>query len=255
MTFHPKMLGFYRIFAGELPQEVAHSQHGEVGLSENVGNIPNEIAIFHRDNDQQNHWVFRGFPYIFRQTQVNKRRWRWSFALLAISCWWSSRMSLRRETLSRQRSLVWRSWTRDLTWEKCGRLNGENISDCWKAKNIWKFVGKSDYCWPNHIPIGSMYGMYANIGGILMVNVTICTITWILWDMERLWDNYRMVNVYSGRSAALVIPRARPCQRRWRSGNSGRWVFCPTLQQMWRRWHSWHGAAWKKSEDGASTLW
>ena len=22
--------------------------------------IPNEIAIFHRDNDQQNHWVFRG---------------------------------------------------------------------------------------------------------------------------------------------------------------------------------------------------
>ena len=26
-------------------------------LSENVGYIPNEIAIFHRDNDQQNHWV------------------------------------------------------------------------------------------------------------------------------------------------------------------------------------------------------
>ena len=30
---------------------------GDVGLSENVGYIPNEIAIFHRDNDQQNHWV------------------------------------------------------------------------------------------------------------------------------------------------------------------------------------------------------
>ena len=28
-----------------------------LGLSENVGYIPNEIAIFHRDNDQQNHWV------------------------------------------------------------------------------------------------------------------------------------------------------------------------------------------------------
>ena len=28
-----------------------------VGLSENVGCIPNEIAIFHRDNDQQNHWL------------------------------------------------------------------------------------------------------------------------------------------------------------------------------------------------------
>ena len=24
---------------------------------ENVGYIPNDIAIFHRDNDQQNHWV------------------------------------------------------------------------------------------------------------------------------------------------------------------------------------------------------
>ena len=28
-----------------------------MGLSENRVNIPNEIAIFHRDNDQQNHWV------------------------------------------------------------------------------------------------------------------------------------------------------------------------------------------------------
>ena len=25
-----------------------------------IGYIPNEIAIFHRDNDQQNHWFFRG---------------------------------------------------------------------------------------------------------------------------------------------------------------------------------------------------
>ena len=31
-----------------------------MGVSENVGYIPNEIAIFHRDNDQQNHWVFWG---------------------------------------------------------------------------------------------------------------------------------------------------------------------------------------------------
>ena len=29
----------------------------QMGLSENVGYIPNEIAIFHRDNDQQNHWL------------------------------------------------------------------------------------------------------------------------------------------------------------------------------------------------------
>ena len=29
----------------------------DMGLSENVGYIPNEIAICYRDNDQQNHWV------------------------------------------------------------------------------------------------------------------------------------------------------------------------------------------------------
>jgi len=29
-------------------------------LSENVGYIPNEIAIKNRDNDQQNHWIKRG---------------------------------------------------------------------------------------------------------------------------------------------------------------------------------------------------
>ena len=35
---------------------------------ENVGYIPNEIAIFHRDNDQQNHWAigYNGLHNIFR---------------------------------------------------------------------------------------------------------------------------------------------------------------------------------------------
>ena len=48
--------------------ENIHSHH--MGLSENVGYIPNEIAIFHRDNDQQNHWVqwgtnhFQTHPYV-----------------------------------------------------------------------------------------------------------------------------------------------------------------------------------------------
>ena len=42
-----------------------------MGLSENRVNLPNEIAIFHRDNDQQNHWVdwgtnnFQANPYDF----------------------------------------------------------------------------------------------------------------------------------------------------------------------------------------------
>ena len=34
----------------------------------------------------------------------------------------------------------------------------------------------SDGNWSWNIPIGSMYGIYANIGGILMVNVTIYSI-------------------------------------------------------------------------------
>ena len=43
-----------------------------MGLSENVGYIPNEIAIFHRaDNDQQNLGTM-GYT-IFRQTHMVKR--------------------------------------------------------------------------------------------------------------------------------------------------------------------------------------
>ena len=37
-----------------------------MGLSENVEYIPNEIAIFHRDNDQQNHWVQWGTQQHFQ---------------------------------------------------------------------------------------------------------------------------------------------------------------------------------------------
>ena len=35
-----------------------------------IGYISNDIAIFHRDNDQQNHWVFRGLHNIFRHTHL-----------------------------------------------------------------------------------------------------------------------------------------------------------------------------------------
>ena len=31
-----------------------------IGCRGTLAIFPNEIAIFHRDNDQQNHWVFRG---------------------------------------------------------------------------------------------------------------------------------------------------------------------------------------------------
>ena len=37
-----------------------------------IGYIPNEIAIFHRDNDQQDHWVFRGTQHFqTHPTDVN----------------------------------------------------------------------------------------------------------------------------------------------------------------------------------------
>ena len=42
-----------------------------MGMSENGVQTPNEIAIFHRDNDHySNHWVFRGLANIFRQTHT-----------------------------------------------------------------------------------------------------------------------------------------------------------------------------------------
>ena len=34
-----------------------------MALSENVGYIPSEITIFHRDNDHENHWVQWGLAY------------------------------------------------------------------------------------------------------------------------------------------------------------------------------------------------
>ena len=35
-----------------------------MGVSENRVNLPNEITIFNRDNDQQNHWVPWGTHYV-----------------------------------------------------------------------------------------------------------------------------------------------------------------------------------------------
>ena len=48
-----------------------HGKQGKhLGLSENVGYIPNEIAIFHRDNDQQNHWVQWGTQHFQTHPRV-----------------------------------------------------------------------------------------------------------------------------------------------------------------------------------------
>jgi hypothetical protein len=42
---------------------------------------------------------------------------------------------------------------------------------------------------PSPIPIGSMYGIYANIGGILMVNVTIYSIHGSYGVLPVVWDS------------------------------------------------------------------
>ena len=55
------------------PPEMVFQSDYEIenmGLSENVGYIPNEIAISKRDNDQQNHWVFRATNYFQLPTHM-----------------------------------------------------------------------------------------------------------------------------------------------------------------------------------------
>ena len=42
---------------GKSSISMGHFPNEHMGLSENVGYIPNEIAIENWDNDQQNHWV------------------------------------------------------------------------------------------------------------------------------------------------------------------------------------------------------
>ena len=43
-----------------------------LGMSENGVQTPNEIAIFHRDHDQQNHWVQWGLANIFRSKPISE---------------------------------------------------------------------------------------------------------------------------------------------------------------------------------------
>ena len=52
-------------------QRIRMDKH--LGLSENVGLIFPMIAIFHRDNDQQNHWVQWGTQHF--QTHPHENQW------------------------------------------------------------------------------------------------------------------------------------------------------------------------------------
>ena len=53
-------------------------------MSGNVGYIPNEIAIFHRDNDQQNHWVQWGTQH-FQTNPVDIKGFLLSLATAIVS--------------------------------------------------------------------------------------------------------------------------------------------------------------------------
>ena len=48
---------------------------GWAGQSLKIGYIPNEIAIFHRDNDQQNHWVQWGTNHFQTHPCQSLRQW------------------------------------------------------------------------------------------------------------------------------------------------------------------------------------
>ena len=50
----------------------------------------------------------------------------------------------------------------------CGKVLTKYRNDLLEVWPVWASI-----CRMNSYPIGSMYGIYANIGGILMVNVTI----------------------------------------------------------------------------------
>ena len=50
----------HRFFLSEIPLKCAKGlsiEFTDKWVCLKIGYIPNEIAIFHRDNDQQNHWV------------------------------------------------------------------------------------------------------------------------------------------------------------------------------------------------------
>ena len=94
------------------------------------------------------------------------------------------------------------SWSHDLDerGNGCGGLQAAatltvHLGSVGDQAKYGEYMGNMISKW---VPIGSMYGIYANIGGILMVNVTIYSIhgsygVWTVWtkhwgmDPQKLW--------------------------------------------------------------------
>ena len=61
-----------------------HQCHFDMWVCLKMGYIPNEIAIFHRDNDHENHWVQWGLAYF----QTNPCVFLWANYILIVLSWW-----------------------------------------------------------------------------------------------------------------------------------------------------------------------
>ena len=70
-----------RVVTGDPSLQLVPIDDSNIRVCLKIGYIPNEIAIFRRDNDQQNHWVFRGTNHF----QTNPNMFEWKF-LCVRSC-------------------------------------------------------------------------------------------------------------------------------------------------------------------------
>ena len=108
-------------------------------------------------------------------------------------------MAMERDHMGWEVQFLWQSW-----WFRGANVYGQSIAS---SHGLGGSKQKCEHILVHYIyiPIGSMYGIYANIGGILMVNVTIygihgsygiyiCVCAWVnvyhhknseIWNMSR----------------------------------------------------------------------
>ena len=89
-------------------------------------------------------------------------------------------MAMERDHMGWEVQFLWQSW-----WFRGANVYGQSIAS---SHGLGGSKQKCEHILVHYIyiPIGSMYGIYANIGGILMVNVTIYGIhgSYGIYEME-----------------------------------------------------------------------
>ena len=120
------------------PYEHQWIDHIYMGLSENVGYIPNEIAIFHRDNDQQNHWFFWGLANIFRHYW-----WIiWYYSGFSHQKWWFSISHCLQNSLITAPGPVQQSIPRvPFAWDPSWEHGGEMMGISWLIQLTIRYLG------------------------------------------------------------------------------------------------------------------